>query len=189
MRGAGRHSRRAAQIGGTKVTTPHGFPPVSRADRCSDASTDRDDRELSGSSTNRNDPHGWPAFEPTQYLTIAQSVKTSDESRRTGNWPQVSLPERAQIQSGSHKTLVDSRRTSLVPFANETMDASFQGGRSFVRGKDRSGRLLSDRLEAIRQHLAKYPFTSAKQLAKHFCASVPTISRILEVHLGLRKFS
>jgi histone-lysine N-methyltransferase SETMAR len=65
----------------------------------------------------------------------------------------------------------------------------FKDGDLSCEDEDRSGRPLSDLSDGIRRHLDKYPFTSAQLLAKHFSSSVPTISRILKTHLGLRKFS
>jgi histone-lysine N-methyltransferase SETMAR len=65
----------------------------------------------------------------------------------------------------------------------------FKDGDLSCEDEDRSGRPFSDLSDAIRLHLEKFPFTSAKVLAKYFSTSLPTISRILTTHLGLRKFS
>jgi hypothetical protein len=51
-----------------------------------------------------------------------------------------------------------------------------------------SGKRLSELSGGIRRHLDEHFFPSVKQLAKHFSTFVPTISRILTAHLGLRKF-
>jgi primosomal protein N'' len=53
----------------------------------------------------------------------------------------------------------------------------------------RSGSRLSELSEGIRGQIDKYPLASVKQLAKHFRTFVPTISRMLTAHLGLRKSS
>jgi hypothetical protein len=52
-----------------------------------------------------------------------------------------------------------------------------------------SGRRLSELSAGIRGHLDKYPFTSVKQLVKHFSIFVPTTSRILTAHIELKKFA
>jgi hypothetical protein len=55
--------------------------------------------------------------------------------------------------------------------------------------EDRSGRPLSDLPDGICRYLEKFPFTSAKVVAKHFSSSHPTSRRILKTILGLKNFS
>jgi hypothetical protein len=54
--------------------------------------------------------------------------------------------------------------------------------------QDWSRRRISDLTDRIRSRLKKFPFTSTKVLTKPFRTSVPTISRILKMPLGLEKF-
>jgi hypothetical protein len=55
--------------------------------------------------------------------------------------------------------------------------------------EDRSRRPPPDLTDEIRQQLGKFPFMSAKVLAKHLNTLVSAIGRILKTHLGLEKFS
>jgi hypothetical protein len=65
----------------------------------------------------------------------------------------------------------------------------FKDGDLSCEDEDRSGRPLSDLADGIRRQLGKFPFISAKILAKYFSTSLPTIIRIFKTNLGLQKFS
>jgi hypothetical protein len=77
----------------------------------------------------------------------------------------------------------------LFNFASEAMDLSVQRGDLSCEEDQRSGRLFLDLSERIRRRLDKFPFTSARVLAKHFRTSLPAMRRTLKTHLRLQKFS
>jgi hypothetical protein len=69
--------------------TSHEFPALRGFDAPCDVLWDRDSPEISAGDTTLLDPHRWPAFDPSQYVTLGRcqisdgvlSVLRNDESR------------------------------------------------------------------------------------------------------------
>jgi hypothetical protein len=74
-------------------------------------------------------------------------------------------------------------------FPNKAMELSVRGQWFSRKDECRSGRLPSDLANGFCLQMEKFPFRFAKGLAKQFITSVPTMSRILKVHLALQNFS
>jgi len=65
----------------------------------------------------------------------------------------------------------------------------FKSGDFSCQDAERPGRPVSDLSDSIQAYLTKFPFSSAKSMAKYFHTSVTTVTNILHNSLGLKKFA